>query len=806
MTIATPPPARRPGHDADAPASSTRIEWFPLGWMRGAGFGFHRLTAACLPDDVLSVIDDDTVPAAERQAVFAGAAASGRRRLVAGLTDPLAAEALFLSNRDAPARITELAAENLDQPRKRARQKLRLAWSYLQRFAAKNDTASFFGPVAWGVLDPDAPRALALTGTPDRLIGARHTVIEHWVAEALAQAVAADPALQNDLPLALNPGCTVLAGNRLHLPVDRQVALPPLHAAILSAVAAGGDSGLHPHDIHDRLRPQGHDPGRVTAAMAVLAARRVLLPAIRPAPGGPAPLAHLDGCLAAIGTPAAAGWRVRIRDLAAARDDFAAGDLPARMMALDRMHALLTEMGADRARQRGQMYVGRQPVYEDCARGAGVVLGGPLLAAATTDLAPVLALYRAVATAAAALIAARQSQVFDRLSADDGNPDTNGSGIDLVRFLATAPAPGLADEVVAVLEPALRAAWDALAGERMTDPASHDEISLRPDDPDRIATAVSMAIAGLLPADLPVPATLGLDIASPDLMIAAASIAAINRGDYRLVIGEVHPAVLTAAQPVAMPFCPDPSRVVRTAANWAMATARADTTARLGLADDGQHYQRSHIDWPDDPAFVDIALPGDLACGMRKRVRAADCRVMRDSDGRLVVRTRCGLVDDLGTVTQTALHRAMFALAAAVIGRHLRPRLVLGRLIVKRRSWRVAIGDPRPGGKPAEDAAAFRAMRAWARDLGLPPAIFAKAPGEPKPVCILLDAPQGAEMLARLLERPEPIDLSEMRPAPDELWLDAGQEGAVTAEFRLSTRITTHADARPSTLAAGVHP
>ncbi|MFD0390252.1 hypothetical protein ACFQ4K_24575 [Tistrella bauzanensis] len=82
--------------------------------------------------------------------------------------------------------------------------------------------------------------------------------------------------------------------------------------------------------------------------MAVLAAKRVLLPAIRPAPGGPAPLAHLDGCLAAIGTPAAAGWRARIGDLAAARDDFAAGDLPARMMALDRMHALLADAGADR--------------------------------------------------------------------------------------------------------------------------------------------------------------------------------------------------------------------------------------------------------------------------------------------------------------------------------------------------------------------------------------------------------------------------------------------------------------------------
>ncbi|MGV0761888.1 lantibiotic dehydratase, partial [Tistrella mobilis] len=211
------------------------IDWFPLFWMRGAGFGFARLRRACLDADILAMIDDPAVTPDTRAAAFAPAAADARRRLVAALGNAMAEEALFLSNRDAPARIAELAAENLDQPRKRARQKLRLAWSYLQRFAAKNDTASFFGPVAWGRIDPRSETALQVTGDPDRVIGDRITVIEHWVAEALAEAVAADPALAGQLPLILNPGCTLDDAGRLRLPVDRSTPLPARVAAVVRA-------------------------------------------------------------------------------------------------------------------------------------------------------------------------------------------------------------------------------------------------------------------------------------------------------------------------------------------------------------------------------------------------------------------------------------------------------------------------------------------------------------------------------------------------------------------------------------------
>ncbi|WP_372084655.1 lantibiotic dehydratase [Tistrella mobilis] len=777
MTVAThpAPSATRPTTDdqtsaADLPA----IDWFPLFWMRGAGFGFARLRRACLDADILAMIDDPAVTPDTRAAAFAPAAADARRRLVAALGDAMAEEALFLSNRDAPARIAELTAENLDQPRKRARQKLRLAWSYLQRFAAKNDTASFFGPVAWGRIDPRSETALQVTGDPDRVIGDRITVIEHWVAEALAEAVAADPALAGQLPLILNPGCTLDDAGRLRLPVDRSTPLPARVAAVVRAAMRLGPA-----------RPAGLAAAAATedaaAAIDMLVGRRVLLPALTPAPGSRRPLDHLAGLLGRIGTPAAGRWLDRIAAIEAGARDFAAaaGRPRDRLAILDRLHALLAAAGADRERDHGRMYVGRQPVYEDCARAGNVVLGGPFLKAAEPDLAPVLNLYRRVATAAAMLIADGQAQAFDRL-VHDGAADAGGT-VDLVRLLAATPSADLATAAVAVIEPVLRQAWDRLA----TD-ATVDEIALTPADIAHVGDAVETAVRRLLPR-APQPVTLGLDIASPDLMIAAASPAAIARGDWRLVIGEVHPAVATAVQPVAMPFCPDPDQAADMAAGWALDGAAGP--ARLGLADDGRHYQRSHIDWPEHPAFIDIALPGDAATGPRRRIRSAEVRVRRAADDTLRIRSRCGQDDDLGTLTRTALHRAMFTLASAVTGRHLAPRLVLGRLVVKRRSWRIRADDPRPGGKPAEDAEAFRVMRRWARDLGLPPAIFAKAPGEPKPVCILLDAPQGAEMLARLFDRDEPIDLAEMSPGPDELWLDAGPEGRVTAEFRLSTRL-----------------
>lgn len=59
----------------------------------------------------------------------------------------------------------------------------RVLATYAQRFCAKNDTASFFGPVAYGTVDSLLP--VALTARPAARLVQRKVRISHWAAEAI---------------------------------------------------------------------------------------------------------------------------------------------------------------------------------------------------------------------------------------------------------------------------------------------------------------------------------------------------------------------------------------------------------------------------------------------------------------------------------------------------------------------------------------------------------------------------------------------------------------------------------------------
>lgn len=82
---------------------------------------------------------------------------SARQGLIDFLEDDAVAEALFISNPSAMTRIRELVRDRHGRNDTRKKQKLRFGWSYAQRFCAKNDTSSFFGPLAWGRFDASQP-------------------------------------------------------------------------------------------------------------------------------------------------------------------------------------------------------------------------------------------------------------------------------------------------------------------------------------------------------------------------------------------------------------------------------------------------------------------------------------------------------------------------------------------------------------------------------------------------------------------------------------------------------------------------
>ena len=88
-----------------------------------------------------------------------------------------------------------------------------------------------------------------------------------------------------------------------------------------------------------------------------------------------------------------------------------------------------------------------------------------------------------------------------------------------------------------------------------------------------------------------------------------------------------------------------------------------------------------------------------------------------------------------------------------------------------------------------DEAARFVGARRWMHAAGLPRFVFARVPGELKPLFVDLDSLTYVNVLAGRVRRAagaaEPVVFSEMLPGPDELWLPDAGDGRYSAELRL---------------------
>lgn len=696
---------------------------------------------------------------------FQAESQSARQSLLDFLATADAREALFLSNPDALERIDALLERGVGQIDSRTRQRLRLGWNYVQRLCSKNDTSSFFGPIAWGKFGAEeGPDIRVELGAPSWL-ALRKTFFEHWVVLRLARTMAADPALSDSMPIALSAGCHVDQGV-LSYPAGKRKTLDPLATAMLDAIARAPRGRLARKDLLARLMADGHGCDAAQALLNFLLAKTVLVAGFDVVPGSAQPLERLRAELQALEVDATARrpWLELLTGLEARRLAFAGGGLQARAAALDGICVLLGDAGVDLARAQGKMYVGRYPLYEDCSRNLHVELGGKLAASLKAGMEPVMGLYNWLVGAVAVRMHDHYLGGWRQVQ-----PDQPG-GLDFLRFISALGQRDGREQVLAGLRDILRAGWGRIA-------ASHEqphEVALSGADIDQLLA--------WLHAQEPRAANfrvLGKDIHSPDFMLAARDVAAIERGDYQVVIGEVHPAVHTVSQPVAQPFCPYAEEI------------RAEVQALLAprtlvLADTPEAYQRSHIDWLAVPALTRVVLPrGGAPAEPGLGLRSGRGEVIL-RDGVLTYRDgKHGIEQDLLTVMPSDMHRVCFALAGELIGQAESRRLVLGRMILKRQSWSLDGRDLPAAGEPGENLDSYLAWRRWGARLGLPRHVFVKSESEPKPVYVDFCNPLALDLLAGLAKKKEAMRFSEMRPAPDELWLADGR-GRYCSEFRTS--------------------
>ncbi|WP_223201092.1 thioesterase domain-containing protein [Micromonospora sp. M42] len=661
-----------------------------------------------------------------RQGVRGGAALR-RAGFSALAADPLLREAVTWQNRGALVAFDGLVRGGADAARNvRRRDRERALLKYWQRYCGKNETVGFFGPSCWVTVDPAQPE-VARVNPGDRLTRRRWVWFESWALTAYADRIGADLAVRRWWPPMLRPHLAVRDRAVLR-PGRPPLTLTPVEAELLRAA-----DGRRP--AADLVADPAIGLRRPEDGYALLdrLVERELITWDAALPVSPDAERVLADRIEAIGDePARAAARAGFDRLRAARDEVAAaaGDAERLRAALDALDATFTELtGVPAVRRAGQMYAGRTVCYEDSARDLDVVFGAPLLAELAAPLDVLLRAARWLANALARAYLDVLRGLYEELRAESGGPVPLADCGSWLRACSGATASG----------PSTRwrrsspAHWSGLFGLDTLPPAAPTYGCARPDLADRIDAVFPGAG----------PEWSNAAIHSPDLQICATDADALRRGDYTVVLGELHAAWSSFDCAVFTPSHPDVERL-----RDALAADLGQRRVRLLFpADWPRRTSRTaeSLTGPTDRHLAFLDAPGaDPA-----RVLPTVDLVVDDVDGELVATASDGQrwpLTEIFAEPFSAHAVDGFKLVAAA---PYTPRITVDRLVLARQTWRTTVGESGLA-VPNGERERFLAVRDWRRRLGLPEQVYVKFGTETKPCFVDLSAPAFATTLCAM--------------------------------------------------------
>jgi hypothetical protein len=653
---------------------------------------------------------------------------------------------------------------------------------YLQRYLLKNDTIGFFGPVGWAALSPDLAGLYVTPG--EGLLAARTTHFEMWAVDEFARALARLPELSPWL-VADRALAVTVTGNVLRRPLRPAVELTDAEVALyrlcdgrrtVQEVTSGPEvtSGSS-HQAQDAA-----DAGARAARLRSLA-RLAQLGAVHIGLEGSVdswPERTLRGKLEAIGEESARlSALASMGALTAARDGMGAArnaeDLVNRTAELAEIFQKVT--GAEATRRHGQAYAGRTLVYQDARRDVEVVVGRAVLDELAAPLGLLLDSGRWLVAQAAEnyreLLAARYEEEAARSQLTDvplGYLIARAAP-DLTASAHTLPPPVQA----AVLE--FQRRWRLVLS--WPEGVRRHSVSSA-----ALAGAVAREFGG---ATAPWRAAIHH---SPDIMIAAAGPGAVQRGDFLLVLGELHLAVNSLDNRFFVQHHDDPRRLLAAAEtdfggrriyaalpkNSPFVSSRVWPPVALLSA------EYTYWSWSGELCSVEPPGPVMAGAGLMVRRRDGVLRVVSGENG-----ADYDVLEVIGEILSTAVVNSFRPFAAAPHN----PRITVDRLVVSRESW--TFGAPDTAWAFVKDEAArFAAARAWRARHGLPERVFVVLPVERKPIGVDFASLTLVNILAKEVRRTAEagaltFSATEMLPDLGEMWLPDRAGRRYASEFRL---------------------
>ncbi|HEX8136905.1 MAG TPA: lantibiotic dehydratase [Pyrinomonadaceae bacterium] len=646
-----------------------------------------------------------------------------------------------------------------------------LVANYLQRYCVKNDSIGFFGPVGWASFADQSETIIVRPGA--ELLKKREVYFEGWGIDALAEKLAQDRALRPWIAPRRMPFVR-LEGTTLYMMLGRPSRLSAEQALVLQACdgerlakeialdlisrrAAGLKTEADVYGVLDYLKQRGLISWTFEIPVKLHPERRLRQLLERVEEEG-----LRASALEALG-------ELENGRRAVAR---AAGDAAGLDQSLDELERTFVRLtGVACTRSAGEMYASRTLVYEDCRRDVEVKIGPEILSALGRAITPLLTSARWFTYQLADLYRKAFQELYQELSLKRKSSiiDFSVFWLDAVNLLF-APQRRPEQTILALFQKQWSEILALPAGRRCVRYASEE-----------LGPSVNAAF------DAPHAGWSGARYHSPDVMISAQSIDAITRGEYELVLGELHVGMNTLVNTFFLSQHPSPDELLRSC-DRDLAHARVIPVAPKnwpGLT------TRTSLPFNSTKDFY-LEISGDNYSNVKSRALPISSLVVEQLPEHLSVRSRDAqlsfdIIDVFGEVLSQLAVNCAKILAPAPYS----PRIAFDRLTVCRETWQFRPREM-PFAFEKERARRFVTARRWAREHDLPRFVFVKAPVEVKPFYVDFDSPVYVDLFDRVVRRSlasgspsQLISVSEMLPTHDRMWLPDDEGLRYSSELRV---------------------
>ena len=601
------------------------------------------------------------------------------------------------------------------------RQRLELIANYLQRYCLKNETIGFFGPVGWARLNPEGETIDVRPG--ENLLAERTVYFESWCINELVEFLNKEKALRPWIAPRQVPYLH-LDGLTLYLPQSRPMQL--LHPQALALKLCDGQRTAKSIVAALKLRfpaeikneAAGHQLFEFLESRGFITWKLELAPGVYPDRA-------LRKLLESVEDETLRERALKpLVELEAGRDQVvrASGDPEKLHKALHELDATFERITATAStRQAGKMNAARTIVYEDCRRDLQVAVGPELLEHLSGPLSLLLASARWFTFEVAQYYRRIFKEVFEQLAREANSRHVNGAVFwyRCHEYFLNSGKTGSND---------LLSEFQKRWAEVLSLDANQKCVNLTSE---QLRPLIEKAFAA------PRPGWSSARYHSPDVMVAAASAEAIRRGDYELVLGEVHLGINTLRGALFTLQHPNPPEMFR-----AVQRDMPERGIIIGPPKDwvGLTSRSTAVLIPAESYWLLVAHDSLVEPG--KHILRIGSLVIEQIGGDLIVRTRDGrLRFDIIEAFADMLSSLISSKFKIIEPAPHTPRVTLDRMVISRERWMFTVSDL-PFTHEKVDSQRFLEVRRWAKSVhGLPRFVFVKSPVEVKPCYVDFDSP-----------------------------------------------------------------